>query len=452
VKQEGLADLKKLFGDSYSTRLSVREEAGSDESGMAESLPDAVISVETTEDVLLLVDRCRKYRLPLTVRGGGTSLSGNPIPVRGGVVADCTQMAKIVSVDTQDRLCTVQPGVVYDDLAHRLAEDGLCLPTAPGAASSSATIGGMVANNASGLYAVKYGSMRRRVLGLTAVTGLGEVIRTGHRCRKSSAGYDLTALLVGSEGTLAVITEVTLALEGLPAHSQKLAFSFNGISDCAAAAAQLMQRGIDVAACELLDAACIGALNSFKSYGLPDQPALFLEVHGATPAVIADTVEATAATCREHGGAALPVAGDPWAVRHWLERAISEQHPNTLPLWFDVSFPISELANVIERADQLAARDNLNLYTYGQAGLGVLYILIRERPDEPTKWEEATDLQEHITQYVVDHGGSCTAQSGVGMGNRPFMKREHGIAVEVMRRVKTAFDPDGILNPGKVLP
>ena len=361
-------------------------------------------------------------------------------------------MNRVVRVSPADMMVTVQPGVTWAQLNAELAADGLFLAASPGSAGTEATIGGMVANNASGPGAIKYGPMRRHVMGLVAVTGEADVIRTGHRCKKASSGYDLTGLLVGSEGTLAIVCEVTLSLTGLPAHTERVAWSFPSDDACVRATADLVRSGLDLAACEYLDAACIAALNEFKQYGLAERPSLFVELHGATAAVVDHALAAAQDIARKHRGETLAVAGDPWAVRHWVERAVRSRHPGTLPIWRDVAFPLSELPNIVSLAHDLAKQHGLNLYTYGHAGMGILYVVMQEDPNDPEHWDLAEEAGEELVQTVIDKGGSCSAHSGIGLGNRPWMRREHGIAVKVMERLKAALDPANILNPGKILP
>jgi FAD/FMN-containing dehydrogenase len=447
---EALAEFTRIFAEDFSTSAGARAEASGDESDMSESLPEAVVWPLETEDVLLLVEACRKHKLPLTMRGGGTGLAGSAIPVRGGLVVDTTRMSKIVAVRPADLSVTVQPGVRLDQLNKKLAKAGLWLPASVGAATGGATIGGMVATAASGPESLKYGPIRRRVLGLTAVTGLGEVIRTGNRCPEAAAGYDLTGLLVGSEGTLAVITELTLAVEGVPDLRREVMWSFADLDSMAEAVGMLRREGVDLAACELLDARSADALNAVEGSSLPNQPLLITAVEGAESAVPAADAQVRA-ICEAHGATPVDVA-EPLALRHKIHGAARACHPGTLTVWSDASFPLGELGNVVRLLAQLGEKHDLHLYTFGAVGAGIINIVIQARPDDFVAWDVAADVQEEVLDYVMDRGGSCAAWGGVGLTRRPFITREHGMALEVMRRLKTAFDPEGVLNPGKVLP
>lgn len=447
-----VAALSEAFGDACSTQRFDREEAASDSSDMAASLPAAVVWPQTTEDVLFVLELCRQHRAPLTPRGGGTSRMGNPIPVRGGVVLDMTRMNAIVATHPADRRVVVQPGVTCDQLNQAVAEHGLFFAPATGGVQGQATIGGMVAKNSSGGSALKYGATRDHVLGLTVVTGAGEIIRTGHQCPKASSAYDLTSLIVGSEGTLAVVTEVTLRLSPVPRHRAAVGFEFVDEATCAATVGRLVASGLDLAVCEYLGSGCVEALNAVGDYGLPARPVLALEVHGATASIVAGAAEAATALCVAAGARPLALAGDPFALRHGVESAIRARHPETLNVWSDLAFPPSTLPEVVELAETLASESGVCVYAYGHAAMGILYVVIPARPDDIQAWEAASDVREELVQFVVDRGGSCSGQSGIGLANRHFVRREHGMAVEVMRRVKAALDPDGLLNPGKVLP
>ena len=442
---------ERIGADRVSTSDADRQAASRDESDLPPSLPEVVVRASSTEDVLSVVELCRTRRVPLVPRGAGSSLEGNPIPSRGGVVLDLSAMNRMLSLRAEDLLVTVEPGIVYQSLNDKLKPFGLFFPPSPGGSADVATIGGMVANNASGIYALKYGGTKRHVLGLVAVTGAGEIIRTGHRCPKASSGYDLTALLCGSEGTLAVVTEVTLSLTGRPAHSRKVALGFSDETACARAIAAMVGGGVDLAACEYLDARCMRALNAYKGYGLAESPALFLEAHSGTGPAVEDVIATAIEVCASEGGAPLVLPADPWEVRHWATRAIRALHPGTVTLRCDVAFPIGSLPDIVSLAHDLGAKKGLNLYAFGHAGLGIVHILIQESP-EVAAFDRASEVKDQIVEAVIDRGGTCSGEHGIGLGNKRYMKREHGLALDVMRRVKAAFDPAGIMNPGKVLP
>jgi D-lactate dehydrogenase (cytochrome) len=448
-----VSDLVEALGDAnVSTRPADLQASSVDESDLAGHLPDVVVTAHSTEEVVAIVNVCRRHKAPLTARAAGSSLEGNPIPVHGGVVIDVTPMTRVLSNRPEDLQVTVQPGIVYNDLNDKLKAHGLFFSPSPGGSADVATIGGMVANNASGIYALKYGATARHVMALEVVTGAGEIIRTGHRCPKSSSGYDLTALMCGSEGTLGIITEVTLSLTGRPGLSKKLALGFDTETGCARAIANLIGYGVDLAACEYLDKRCIAALNDFKDYNLPDKSALFLEVHATTEQALADTEAMAIEVCSDEGGAPLELGADPWTVRHWATRAVRAARRGTQTIRCDVAFPISTLPQVVSKCHQEADDNGLALFTFGHAGLGILHVLIQEDREDTEAWERAHRAKDAVVSFVIAQGGTCSGEHGVGTGNLRYMQEEHGTSLEVMKRVKAAFDPDGILNPGKIFP
>ncbi len=336
-------DLSALLSpERVSTRPADLDLAAHDESSCPPSRPDVVVWPLTTDEVSRVIRHAYTHDIPLTARGAGSSLEGNPIPVRGGIVLDLSRMDKILTVHAEDLQVTVQPGIVYNHLNEQLKPYGLFFPPSPGGSSDVATVGGMVANNASGIYSVKYGGTRDHVKAATVVTGTGEVLHLGTRCRKTSSGYHLLGLLVGSEGTLAIATELTLSLVGLPQGRKQRAFTFPSEKAAVTAIAEMMRYGVDLAAVEFLDRRSVAALNRFQEFGLIEQPSLFIEVHGSPTSV--DEVFATARTvCEEHGGTliVLPGGRNPWEVRHFTTRAIQALNPQAKTIRTDMGFPIS---------------------------------------------------------------------------------------------------------------
>jgi D-lactate dehydrogenase (cytochrome) len=444
--------IARLGADRVSTARPALEAASRDESSLPPVLPDAVVWPATTDDVASVLALAADARVPVTPRGAGSSLEGNPIPVHGGIVLDLSRMTRVLALRPDDLQADVEPGLVYDDLNRALRSHGFFFPPSPGGSSDVATIGGMAANDASGIYAVKYGGTRSHVLAATVVTGAGEVVRLGTRCRKTSSGYHLIGLLVGSEGTLGVATELTVALAGLPATRRRGAFVFDGDTAAARAVSDLIRCGVDVAAVEFLDARTLGALNAFGRYGVAERPSLFLEVHGGD-SLVRDAWDATETLCREAGGQTIALANDtdPWVIRHQATRAIRAAHPGSATVRADVAVPVSSLPRLVEEAHRRAAERGLSLYTFGHAGIGVVHGLVLERETDTPRWNRAVAFREELIELALRLDGSVSGEHGIGLGNRPFVAAEHGSAVNLMRGIKMVFDPTGILNPGKIL-
>jgi D-lactate dehydrogenase (cytochrome) len=442
---------RRLDASRVSTARAAREAAAHDESSLAPVLPDVVVWPESTEDVVAVIEVAGAAMAPVTARGAGSSLEGNPIPVRGGIVLDLTRMNRVVAVRQDDLQVDVQPGVVYDALNRTLRPHGLFFPPSPGGSGDVATIGGMAANNASGIYAVKYGGTRSHILAATVVLASGSVVRLGNRCRKSSSGYHLIGLFVGSEGTLAIATELTLSLAGLPQARRQGAFMFGSEPEAARGVAELIRFGIDVAAIEFLDGRTIAALNAFGQFGLTERPSLFVEVHGS-PSVVDETWRLAEEVCRGAGGALVTLAGDrdPWEVRHHVTRAIQARRPDQQIVRTDLAVPISSLPAMVEYAHRVAAERGVLLHTFGHAGIGIVHVLILEDASDAGRWACAHDVRDALVAAALAHGGSVSGEHGIGLGNRQYVAAEHGPALALMQGVKSVFDPHGILNPGKI--
>lgn len=401
-------------------RVSVKpadlEIASHDESSCPAALPDVVAWPLTTDEVSRVVRYAYEREIPVTARGAGSSLEGNPVPVRGGIVLDLSLMSRIVTVHTADLQVTVQPGIVYNQLNEQLKPHGLFFPPSPGGSSDVATIGGMAANNASGIYSVKYGGTRDHVKAATVVTGTGDTLHLGTRSRKTSSGYHLLGLLVGSEGTLAIATELTLSLVGVPQAKKQGAFAFPNEKSAVTAIAEMMRYGVDLAAVEFLDRRSIAALNRFQGFGLLEQPSLFVEVHGAEPTV--DAVFATAvALCEEQTGRliSLPNGRNPWEVRHFTTRAIQALNPQAKTIRTDMGFPISRLPEVVEQSYAIAERHGVLLHTFGHAGIGILHALLREDPADTVRWAAANQAKDEIVALVLSVGGTASGEHGIGL-------------------------------------
>ncbi len=440
-----------LSPEQVSTRPADLELASHDESACPPTLPDVVVWPQTTADVRRVVGYAHERTLALTARGAGSSLEGNPIPVRGGIVIDLSRMDRIIKLHAADLQVTVQPGIVYNALNEQIKSSGLFFPPSPGGSSDVATIGGMVANNASGIYSVKYGGTRAHVKAATVVTGSGAVLELGTRSRKTSSGYHLLGLLVGSEGTLGIATELTLSLVGLPQGRKQAAFAFPSEKAAVTAIATMMRYGVDLAAVEFLDHRSIAALNRFQDFGLTERPSLFLEVHGSERTV-ADVFETTRSLCEEQQGERLRLPGgrNPWEIRHFTTRAIQALNPRAKTIRTDMGFPISRLPEVIDHSYAIAERHGVVLHTFGHAGLGILHALLREDPTDEARWASANRAKDEMVAGVLSLGGTVSGEHGIGLGSQKYVAQEHGAAVELMKSIKQVFDPKGILNPGKI--
>lgn len=431
--------------------------ASHDESSFEPVVPVAVVQAHTTTEVVELVKWCNQHHVPLTARGAGSALEGNAIPSAGGIVLDLSLMDKILEIDLDNLQVTVEPGVIYDKLNERLRKDGLFFPPSPGGSADVATIGGMVATNASGIYSVKYGGTREHVLALEAVTGDGKLIQFGNKCVKRSSGYNFTDLICGSEGTLAIVTKITLRLKGLPSARKQTAFRFSNETSAVAAVADMMRYGLDLAAIEYLGASTVRAINKLKGYGLVEQPLLFLEAHG-TDASVAETIELATAVATEQGGEtfSLPENQDPWVVRHNTTPAIKLYREGWQIIRNDVAFPVASLPKVIgfvhSRAEELKSQGNeLELFTLGHCGLGILHALIIADPNNKPSWEAGKQLNRELKEFVLTIGGTLSGEHGIGLGHKDLFTQEHGNdSVTLMRSIRKIFDPASILNPGKI--
>jgi len=442
-----LRALAALLPGRCSTVAADLDAASRDASSLPGVRPEAVVWPLSTDEAAAVVGLAHQHGIPLTPRGAGSSLEGNPIPVRGGIVLDCSRMTAVVSVRPADLQVDVQPGVVYAALNRELRRHGLFFPPSPGGSAELATVGGMVANNASGIYSVRYGGTREHVRAATAITGTGQVVRLGNRCRKSSSGYHLLGLLVGSEGTLAIATELTLALAGLPAARRQGGFAFPDARTAAGATADLIRFGIDVAAVEFLDRRTVAALNRFGRFGLAETPCLLVEVHGSEPGV-GEAWRAVEGVVADAGGSRLEVpGGNPWTIREQATRAIEASRAGAATVRADVAIPIGALPELVGRAEATAAARGLEAHLFGHAGIGIIHVLVRA-----TEAEQATaaEVRDAIVEAALGLGGSCSGEHGMGLGNRRYAAREHGEALELMRAIKDLFDPRGILNPGKM--
>jgi len=449
-----VAALVQSFGDRMSTAAAVREQHGRDESPFAPMPPEAVVFAESTGEVAALVALCAAHRVPLIPYGAGTSLEGHLLAVRGGVSLDLSRMNRVLAVDAQDLTATVQAGVTRGQLNEEIRATGLFFPIDPGA---DATIGGMAATRASGTNAVRYGTMRENVLGLTVVSAEGKVIRTARRAKKSSAGYDLTRLLVGSEGTLGVITDVTLRLHPQPEAISAATCSFPTVAAAVETTIATIQSGIPIARCELLDALTVRAVNARSRLGLPELPLLLFEFHGS-PAGVREQAEAVQLLAAERGGLGFVWAESPeertrlWSARHNAYFACLQLKPGCRSFTTDVCVPISRLADCIVATERDTAASPLPCPILGHVGDGNFHVAILADPDSAAECDEAERLNRRIVERALAMDGTCSGEHGVGLHKMDFLVDEHGAdAIDLMARIKRAFDPLDILNPGKIV-
>jgi D-lactate dehydrogenase (cytochrome) len=447
--------LRAALGAKVDVGAAIREQHGVDEGWHDGAPPDAVVFAESTEDVVAVVRVCAEHRVPLIPFGVGTSLEGHVAAIHGGISVDLSRMQRVLEVNADDLDCRMQAGVTRKQLNDVLQRDGLFFPIDPGA---DATIGGMTATRASGTNAVRYGTMRDNVLGVTAVLADGTVARTGTRARKSSAGYDLTRLLVGSEGTLGVITEVSLRVHGLPEVIGGAVCSFEDVDGAVRTVIETIQLGVPVARLELLDGPQVEACNAYSGLDLPVAPLLLIELHG-TEAAVADQAATVEALAGGNGGIGWAWSTDLaernklWQARHDAYYAAKALRPGARAVPTDVCVPISRLAEAIAAARADIEACGLVAPIVGHVGDGNFHVLALFDPDDAEEVAKVMGLHERLVANALAVGGTCTGEHGIGYGKLDFMRAEHDAAsLAAMRAVKAAFDPHGILNPGKLVP
>jgi D-lactate dehydrogenase (cytochrome) len=447
-------ELRQLLGSRASDAASVREHHSHGESYHRPAPPDLVCFPATTDEVAAIVRIAAAHRLAVVPFGAGTSLEGHVNAIRGGVTIDLREMNAITRISVDDLDVTVEAGVTRLQLNKALNNTGLTFPVDPGA---DATIGGMTATRASGTTAVRYGTMRENVLGLTVVLADGTVIHTGTRARKSSAGYDLTRLFVGSEGTLGVITEITLRLHPLPEAVSAAVCSFESMQGAVETVIATIQLGVPVARIELLDEVQLDAVNRYSKTSYPVAPTLFFEFHSDSARHVADQAEAVQALAAERGGRGFQWAthledrARLWQARHDALYAALALRPGSRGWTTDVCVPISRLAECVVETKKENAGASFPICLVGHAGDGNFHLIYALDPDSAAELEEAGRLNERMVLRALEMGGTCSGEHGVGVGKMKFLEREHGAALEVMRTIKRALDPDNRMNPGKML-
>jgi D-lactate dehydrogenase (cytochrome) len=448
-----LAALQAHFGPRCSTAAAVREQHGRGESVYDAAPPEAVLFCDSNDDVALAVKLAAEHAVPVIPFGVGSSLEGHLLAVQGGISLDLSRMNQIVAINAEDLTVTVQAGVTREQLNREIRDTGLFFPIDPGA---NASLGGMAATRASGTNAVRYGTMRENVLGLTVITAAGEIVHTGTRAKKSSAGYDLTRLFVGSEGTLGVMTEVTLRLYPLPEAVSAAICHFPSIDAAVQTTIQIIQMGVPIARCELLDAHAIRAVNRHSKLNLAEQPMLLMEFHGSQAGVQeqAETVQALAA---EHGGQAFQWATTPeertrlWTARHQAYFAALQMRPGCRCQSSDTCVPISRLAESINASVDEAEASGIPYWIVGHVGDGNFHLSYLMDPNDTRETALVEQLNVQMVQRAIRLGGTCTGEHGIGLHKMGYLVEEAGPqAVAMMRSIKHALDPKNIMNPGKV--
>jgi D-lactate dehydrogenase (cytochrome) len=445
--------LMARFGANCSTALAVREQHGRDESSFEAPPPAGVVFAESTQDVADAVRLASQYDAPVIPFGAGSSLEGHLLAVQGGISVDVSRMNKVLSINAEDLTVTVQAGVTRKQLNDEIKGTGLFFPIDPGA---DASMGGMAATRASGTNAVRYGTMRENVLGLEVVTACGEVIRTGTRAKKSSAGYDLTRLFVGSEGTLGVITQVTVRLYPLPEAISAAICSFPSIEAAVRTTIQIIQLGVPIARVELIDHNTVRMVNAYSKLGLREEPLLLMEFHGS-PAAVKEQSELVQEIAAEHGGTAFEWATTPeertrlWTARHNAYFAAIQSKPGCRAISTDTCVPISRLADCLLDSVKEADESGLPYFLVGHVGDGNFHFGYLLDPSKPEEREIAEKLNHQLVARALRLEGTCTGEHGVGLHKMEFLVSETGAgAVDMMRAIKRALDPRNIMNPGKI--
>ena len=445
--------LQQQLGERFSTARAIREHHGKDESSYPHALPDAVVFPHSTEDVVAVVNLCRSHGVPMIAYGAGSSLEGHILAIHGGVCIDLSQMNQVLAINAQDMDATVQAGVTRKALNEQLRHAGLMFPVDPGA---DASLGGMASTRASGTNAVRYGTMRENVLALTVVTPDARVIRTASRARKSAAGYDLTRLFVGAEGTLGIITEVTVKLHAVPEAMSAATCSFASMAGAVDTVIQTLQAGIPIARCEALCATTMRAINAYSHTSYREQPTLFLEFHGSK-ASVEEQAQQVQQIALELGGTDFVWATHQedrnrlWAARHQAYFACMQLRPGSRAISTDVCVPISRLTECMLQTAEDIARASMPIPMFGHVGDGNFHLVIPIRPDNRDEAEEAKAFNQRLVDRALAMEGTCTGEHGIGMGKIDYLKKEHGEGHALMREIKHCLDPLNLMNPGKLI-
>ena len=453
LSADQIAELGALVSGRISTNDSVLDLHGRDESAFPSVKPSAVITVHSTEEVSAVLKYCNTHDIPVVAFGAGTSLEGHVLPLFGGISLDLSAMDKILEISPDDLTVRVQAGVKRMALNKKIASDGLFFSVDPGA---DATIGGMTSTGAAGTTTVRYGSMRENVLKLTAVLADGTIIHAGRETRKLSAGYDLTRLIVGSEGTLAIVTEITLRVFGIPEKMAAAVSRFPTLADGVQAAIAVVRSGVAIARCEFLDAQCIKNVNAHDGLDLEEAPTLLFEFHGS-PRSVEEDAQVVQEIAAEFGGTNFEWTSEEgarrklWQARHNAYWAGISAHPGKRAISTDAAVPLSKLAEAVALTEKILSESTFPFSILGHVADGNFHAFIITDPNKPEELPAVRELTHHMTDAIIDMGGTCTGEHGIGAGKISSLEKEAGPgSIAVMASIKNALDPKGIVNPGKI--
>jgi D-lactate dehydrogenase (cytochrome) len=447
--------LRARLGDVVSTAPEDLEDHGRDAGYQREFPPECVVYPRNKQDVLDTLEVAREYGVPVTPFGAGSSLEGNVLPIKGGISLDLGRMNRILSVELENLCFTAEPGVTLEELNEELRPHGLSFSIDLGA---NASLGGMAGTNASGANALRYGDMREQVLGMEVVLSDGRVIRVGSKARKSSSGYDLKDLLIGSEGTLGIVTELTVKARPLPAHHESLRVAFEEIGLAVEAAAGLARSGLGLARVELVDEVMIQAVNSYQNADHDERPTLWMEFHGSSEAAVAEDVEAAERMLGEAGALEVTAARteeeqeELWKARNQAWYAAEEWYPEDHTISSDICVPIGRLREAVTHTRRLMEDHSLSAPILGHVGDGNYHVFFHVSPDDEDAWRRLDEVLGGMTEKALELGGTSTGEHGVGLRKTKYQEAEHREALSLMRQIKELFDPLGLLNPGKVFP
>ena len=455
LSDDALQFLKQTLGDELvTTNFSEREYHARDQSFHHAHMPAAVVFPENAQHVSAILKYANEHLIPITAWGAGTSIEGNPIPVAGGIVMDFLRMDKILRVYADDFQVDVQPGIKYKDMNAKLASDGLFFAPDPGA---NASIGGMIANNAAGTRTPGYGATRDNVFRLQVVLANGEIIHTGTRSKKTSSGYDLVHLFIGSEGTLGIVTEATLKLHPIPEHFSAAVASFETVAGATRAVSTVVGAGLKPVALEFVDVATVRELNTTNEFHLRENPTLLIEFHSATPHALEHELALAQELCNDNGciffevGVGRVERDRLWKMRHSTYEVLVRNHPGISFLICDVAAPVSKYPELVAACEREINALNLpGASIVGHAADGNAHPLVPYLPDDKASHARALQALGNMVRVALSLGGTATGEHGVGLGKIPFMREEHGASLDVMRAIKRTLDPNGILNPGKM--